>query len=454
VVQEQSATDQPRPTVTDEGQPEETVRPVRALYGMKDVLWPDSFRWEILVASFADRARLAGYGLLLTPVVEEAGLFRRAVGNESEVVGKEMYEFADRGHRLLALRPEGTAPVVRAFVEHHPQVPWKAWYVAPLFRYERPQAGRYRQHHQLGVEALGTDDPDLDVEVISIAVGLYESLGLRRIELSVNSMGCGKDRPVYVRALRDFLAQRKDELCDEHRERFELNPLRVLDCKTPSCMAVTADAPRMIDFLDEECREHFSRVCQGLDALGITYVLNSRLVRGLDYYTRTTFEFAGLALESAQNAVGGGGRYDGLAQAIGGPATPGIGFGIGIERLLLACDAEGCFDPSPPPPDVFVVDSTGGAAARDITNELQKAGISALRAYDSRSVKAQMRLADRSGARFAVIVGAKELEAGTAALRDLRHDAEKESGAEQESVARGELVRRLGMGRRPNEGRG
>jgi histidyl-tRNA synthetase len=459
VVQEQSETDQPLPAVTErdrsEEEPsEEAVRAVRALYGMKDVLWPESFRWEVLVASFSHQAGLAGYGLLLTPVVEEAGLFRRAVGDESEVVGKEMYEFADRGHRLLALRPEGTAPVVRAFVEHHPQVPWKVWYVAPLFRYERPQAGRYRQHHQLGVEALGTDDPDLDVEVISIAAGFYDSLGLRRVELSVNSMGCANDRPVYVRALRDFLAQRRDELCDEHRERFELNPLRVLDCKNPVCVAVTADAPRMIDFLDEECREHFSRVRQGLEALGIPYVLNSRLVRGLDYYTRTTFEFAALALESAQNAVGGGGRYDGLAQAIGGPPTPGIGFGIGIERLLLACDAEGCFDPPPTPPDVFVVDSTGGVAARDITGELRKAGISAVRAYDSRSMNAQMKLADRSGARFAVIVGARELEAGTVSLRDLRHDAEKGSGAEQETVARVELVSRLGGDRRPNEGRG
>jgi histidyl-tRNA synthetase len=427
------------------------TRSFRALYGMKDVLWPDSARWEALVASFAEQARLAGYGLLLTPVLEEAGLFRRAVGDDSEVVGKEMYEFTDRGHRLLALRPEGTAPVVRAFIEHHPQVPWKVWYVAPLFRYERPQAGRYRQHHQLGIEALGTDDPDLDVEVICLAAGFYSSLGLRRVELSLNSMGCAQDRPVYVRALREFLAGRKDMLCDEHHDRFELNPLRVLDCKNPACIAATEDAPKMIEFLDEGCKQHFSRVREGLDALGVPYVVNPRLVRGLDYYTRTTFEFAALALESAQNAVGGGGRYDGLAEAIGGKPTPGIGFGMGIERLLLACDSEGCFDHRPEPPYAFVVDSTGGAAARDITAELRRAGISAVRAYDDRSLKAQMKLADRSGARYAVIVGPNELEAGAVALRDLRYEAGIGGAGEQETVARGELRSRLHRDRRLDE---
>jgi histidyl-tRNA synthetase len=256
-------------------------------------------------------------------------------------------------------------------------------------------------------------------------------------------MGCGRDRPVYVRALREFLANRKEMLCDEHRERFELNPLRVLDCKNPACIAATEDAPKMIDFLDEACRQHFSRVLEGLDALGLPYSVNPRLVRGLDYYTRTTFEFAALALETAQNAVGGGGRYDGLAEAIGGPETPGIGFGIGVERLLLACDSEGCFDPPPRAPFAFVVDATGGAAARDISTELHRAGISAVRAYDNRSLKAQMRLADRSGARYAVIVGPKELESGTVTLRDLRYEAGRGDEVEQETLPRNELTPRL-----------
>jgi len=392
---------------------------LRAPVGMHDVLWPESERWETLVALFARHARLAGYGLLITPVLEDTGLFRRAVGDESEVVGKEMYELTDRGGRTLALRPEGTAPVVRAFVQHRPSLPWKVWYATPAFRYERPQAGRYRQHHQLGVEALGSDDPGLDVEVISLAAGFYAGLGLRRIDLSVNSMGCQADRARYTSALRDYLASHADELCDEHRKSFTLSPLRVLDCKRPQCRSVTEGAPKIVDYLDEECAGHLASVRGGLDALGIPYRLEPRLVRGLDYYTRTTFEFAASALESAQNAVGGGGRYDGLAEAIGGPSTPGIGFGIGIERLLLACDAEGCFDAAHSVPDVFVVDGTGGGAARDLSAELRAAGLAAVRGFDDRSLKAQLKLADRSGARYAVIVGARELEEGTVTLRSL-----------------------------------
>jgi histidyl-tRNA synthetase len=406
---------------------------VRAPVGTHDVLWPESERWEVLVRIFARLARLSGYGLLITPVLEEARLFRRGIGEESEVVGKEMYELTDRGGRTLALRPEGTAPVVRAFVQHQPFVPWKVWYFTPAFRYERPQAGRYRQHHQLGVEAMGSDDPDLDVEVISLAAGFYGELGLASVKLSVNSMGCRSDRPAYVSALRAYLAERRQALCDEHRERFELNPLRVLDCKRPECRAATENAPRMVDFLDEDCAAHLTRVREGLDALGIAHVLEARLVRGLDYYTRTTFEFAALALDSAQNAVGGGGRYDGLAEAIGGPPTPGIGFGIGVERLLLACDAERCFPASPRPPDVFVVDVTGGTEARDVSAQLRAAGLAALRAYDDRSLKAQLKLADRAGARYAVIVGPREVEEETVTVRLLRE-------GKQTTVRREELT--------------
>jgi histidyl-tRNA synthetase len=426
---------------------------VRAPIGTKDVLWPESARWEALVSAFARRARLAGYGLLVTPVIEDARLFRRGIGQESEVVGKEMYEFSDRGGRPLALRPEGTAPVVRAFVQHRPPVPWKVWYLTPAFRYEHPQAGRYRQHHQLGVEALGTDDPDLDVEVIALAAGFYDELGLRRVELSVNSMGCGADRRAYVAALRQFLAERNDLLCDDHKDRWELNPLRVLDCKRTECLRVTEGAPRIVDFLDGECAAHLARVREGLDTLGISHRLDTRLVRGLDYYTRTTFEFAAVALSTAQNAVGGGGRYDGLAESIGGPPTPGIGFGIGIERLLLACDAEGCFETTVVPPDVFVVDTTGGGAARDITAELRSAGLAASRAYDGRTMKSQMRSADRSGALFAAIVGPRELESGTVRLQALRPPEAELAGVDEglgeglgqayEEVPREQLVQRI-----------
>ena len=418
----------------------EPSEPPRAPTGTRDVLWPQSARWEALVARFARRAQMAGYGLALTPLIEEARLFRRGVGEASEVVTKEMYELTDRGGRHLALRPEGTAPVVRAFVQHHPPVPYKAWYVTPMFRYERPQAGRYRQHHQLGVEALGTDDPDLDVEVIALAARFYDELGLRSVALSVNSMGCAACRPAYLAALLAFLEEHAAQLCDEHRRRYADNPLRVLDCKRPECRAVTDKAPRMVDFLDEACAAHLARVRAGLDALEIEHSLDPRLVRGLDYYTRTTFEFADTALESAQNAVGGGGRYDGLAEAIGGGATPGIGFGIGIERLLLACDAEGVFDPVAPVPDVFVVDLTGGEVARDLTDQLRRAGLAAERAFDDRSLKSQLRQADRSGARVAVVVGPSEVDRGQVQVKDLR------GGAPERVLERGAVVAELASG--------
>jgi histidyl-tRNA synthetase len=423
---------------------------VRAPKGTHDVLWPESSRWEALVAAFAGRARRAGFGLALTPVFEDARLFRRGIGGQSDVVNKEMYEFTDRDDRPLALRPEGTAPIVRAFVQHHPAVPWKAWYVTPAFRYEQPQAGRYRQHHQLGVEVLGTEDPDLDVEVIALAAGFYADLGLRQIDLAVNSMGCAGDRPRYIAALSEFLGRHAGELCDEHRERYAVNPLRVLDCKRPQCRAVTEDAPRLVDFLDDECAVHLARVRSGLDALGVTHRLEPRLVRGLDYYTRTTFEFSATALETAQNAVGGGGRYDGLAEAIGGDPTPGIGFGIGIERLLMACDAEGCFAVAAPPADAFVIDLTGGEQARDLVDGLRRAGLSALRAYDGRSLKSQLKQADKSGARFAVIIGAEELSNGVVTLRPLRDGGDTKGDTlaggqktEQETVRRDEIVARL-----------
>jgi histidyl-tRNA synthetase len=281
----------------------------------------------------------------------------------------------------------------------------------------------------VGVEALGTDDPDLDVEVIALAAGFYDELGLRRVELLLNSMGCPGCRPAYLAALSAYLETHATELCDEHRDRWAANPLRVLDCKRPACRAATEGAPRMVDYLDEACAAHFARVRRGLNALAIAHRLEPRLVRGLDYYTRTTFEFAAEALDAAQNAVGGGGRYDGLAEAIGGSPTPGIGFGIGIERLLLACDAEKVFDAAPAPPDAFVVDLTGGEGARDLSEALRQAGLSAWRSFDDRSLRAQLRQADKSGARAALIVGPEELASDTVRVKDLRHERPEQSVA-------------------------
>jgi histidyl-tRNA synthetase len=402
----------------------------RAPVGTRDVLPPESARWERLVALFAGVVERAGYGLVLSPMFEDVGVFER-VGEGTDVVRKEMYDFEDKGGRRVALRPEGTASVVRAYVQHRPTPPFKAWYTAPNFRYERPQAGRFRQHHQLGVEALGTDDADLDVEVVALAWSVCGGVGLSRVALLLNSLGDDVCRPAYLDLLRSFL--RGATLCDEHAGSFEQSPLRVLDCKREVCRSATADAPRLVDHLCDPCAAHFARVREGLDALGIKYRLEPRLVRGLDYYTRTTFELAAEALESAQNAVGGGGRYDKLAEALGGPPTPGIGFGLGIERLLLAADAEGVFPVPATSVDVFVVDTTGGRAAVALTHELRAAGIAADRSFDGRSMKSQFKSAGRSGARLALVVGDQEAAGGTVTLRDLR-------GGEQETVDRADVV--------------
>jgi histidyl-tRNA synthetase len=392
----------------------------QAPVGTRDVLPPESARWEILIATFAERARRAGFGLVHTPVFEHAEVFHR-IGEGSDVVRKEMYDFEDKGGRRLALRPEGTAPVVRAFVQHSPPVPWKVWYLSTHLRYEKPQKGRYRQHHQLGVEVLGVDDPDVDVEVIALAHGFYRELGLSRFTLSINSLGDADCRPAYIDTLRDWLRERKDELSADAQERLELNPLRVLDSKRERDVEVTTGAPMMVDHLSDASREHFDRVRQGLDALGVDHVVNPRLVRGLDYYTRTAFEFASDALDAAQNAIGGGGRYDRLAEEMGGPPTPGIGFGIGIERLLIAADAEGVVPIPERRADVFVVDSMrdGSSEALVVLHELRDAGFVAVRASGGRSFKGQMKAANASGAAHTVVVGQQEHERGVVGVKDM-----------------------------------
>ena len=407
--------------------------PFRTPKGTHDALPPESARWEALVAAFARRAERAGYGLVVSPTFEEAGVFQR-LGESTDVVRKEMYEFEDKDARRMALRPEGTAPVVRAYAQHRPPLPFKAWYVAPSFRYERPQAGRYREHHQLGIEVLGTDDPDVDVEVIALAARLFaEDLGLSRVTLRLNSLGDAECRPAYREVLVAYLTAHRSELCDEHRDRIEVNPLRVLDCKRPACAQVIKDAPRMLDHLCDACRAHFQRVEAGLAALGVAYTIDTALVRGLDYYMRTTFELTAEALDAAQNGIGGGGRYDGLAEALGAPPTPGIGFGLGIERILLACDAEGVFPAPTARVDVFVIDTAGGATALELTHALRDAGIRADRAFDGRSMKAQFKQADRSGAELAVIAGPDELADGQVKVQSL-------TSAGEELVAIGDVV--------------
>lgn len=390
----------------------------RAPVGTRDVLPPESGRWVEIVAAFATRAARFGYGLVVTPAFEHLEVFQR-VGETTDVVRKEMYEMLDRGGRRIALRPEGTAPVVRAYVQHRPTPPWKVWYVAPNFRYERPQRGRYRQHYQLGAEALGVDDPAVDVEIIELVHGYFRDLGLEQVTLLLNSMGDERSRPAYREALQAYFRPFAADLGADFAQRVEENPMRILDSKRDDWQEVVERAPQMYDYLTDESREHFEQVERGLDALGIRYEIAPRLVRGFDYYTRTAFEFVSDALDAAQNAIGGGGRYDRLAEEMGGPPTPGIGFGIGIERMLIACDAEGAVPARAARVDAFVVDAVGGLEAAVLVAELREAGLASDRAFGGRSVKAQWKLADRSGARFGVMLAPRELARGHVAVKDL-----------------------------------
>lgn len=406
--------------------------------GTQDVLPTESARWESLLATYASVVGRAGYGLLQSPMFEDLGVFQRE-SEGADAVRKEMYDFADKGGRHVALRPEGTASAVRAFVQHQPPSPWKVWYATPAFRYERAQAGRYRQHHQVGLELVGSADPDADVEVISLGREFLTALGLRQVDLLLNTMGTPADRVAYVEVLRAWLSDRRGDLDSDDRDKVDSHPMRVLDSKRRTTQEVTAEAPAIADHLSQQSEAHFARVREGLDACGITYTLAARLVRGFDYYTHTTFEFVPYLVDNAQATILGGGRYDGLVEELGGPPTPGIGFGAGIERLLIACDAENVFPIPEGRVEVFVVDVTGGSAARDLTEELRAAGIACDRAFDQKAMRAQMKGADRSGASFAVIIGDQEEADGVATVRPLRHDF----GGDQQTVARADLIAHL-----------
>lgn len=404
--------------------------------GMRDVLAPESTRWRRFVQVFADTVEAAGYDQIIPPLLEDIGVFSR-VGEATDVVTKEMYDFVDKGERHVALRPEQTASVCRAFVQHRPTLPWKTWYTGPNFRYEKPQRGRYRQFDQVGIEVLGVTDPGLDVEVIALGWQFFARLGLRQVSLRVNSLGEPADRSRFTEALREYFTAHASALSVESQATLARNPLRVLDSKRVEDSIIIANAPRIDDFYSDAAAAHFEAVRDGLTSLGIPYVRDEKLVRGLDYYRFTTFEYAGGTLDSAQNALGGGGRYDGLVENLGGPPTPGIGFALGLDRTLLACDDEGVFDAPRRHLDVFVVDTTGGREATVITDLVRRAGLSADRAFDGRSMKSQMKSADRRGARVAVIIGPDESVSDTALIRDLR------GGSEQALVSRSDLVDRL-----------
>jgi histidyl-tRNA synthetase len=415
------------------------ARVFRAPKGTRDVLPPESAAWEELTARFGARMRRAGFGLVITPIFEDRALFARGVGEQTDVVSKEMYELEDKAGRRLALRPEMTAAVMRAYLEHRPPLVWKVWYWGPQFRYEAPQANRLRQFHQMGAEALGSSDPELDAELIQLAYESCRDAGLDSLDLRLNSLGDSKCRPAYRAALVEYLGRRALELCPEHKGRFAERPMRVLDCKTEACRKVAEEAPLPPDSLCEDCRVHFEAVQGALDDLGVPYRLDPKLVRGLDYYTKTAFELTAPELGSAQDAVGGGGRYDGLAEALGGPPVPAVGFSLGVERLLAAVGWK--LAGQSQEKSVFVADLTGGRQASRIAAELRKAGVVAHRSYDDRSLKSQLRSADRVAASLAVIIGPSELQRGVATLRHLADGTQEEIALDQLSERVLEVLR-------------
>ncbi|AYE95442.1 histidine--tRNA ligase [Mycobacterium paragordonae] len=389
--------------------------------GVPDYIPPDSAEFVAVRDGLLSAARRAGYGHIELPIFEDTALFARGVGESTDVVSKEMYTFSDRGDRSVTLRPEGTAGVVRAVIEHsldRGALPVKLCYAGPFFRYERPQAGRYRQLQQVGVEAIGVDDPALDAEVIAVADAGFRSLGLDGFRLEITSLGDESCRPQYRELLQDFLFGL--DLDEQTRQRAALNPLRVLDDKRPEVKAMTADAPVLLDHLSDAAKQHFDTVLAHLDALGVRYVINPRMVRGLDYYTKTTFEFVHDGL-GAQSGIGGGGRYDGLMKELGGQDLSGIGFGLGVDRTLLALRAEGKSVGTAARCEVFGVPLSEAAKLRlaVLGAELRGAGVRFDLAYGDRGLKGAMRAADRSGARVALVAGDRDLDAGTIGVKDL-----------------------------------
>ncbi|TQC44771.1 histidine--tRNA ligase [Rhodococcus sp. WS4] len=407
--------------------------------GVPDYVPPQSAEFVAVRDGLTRAARLAGYGHIELPIFEDTGLFARGVGESTDVVSKEMYTFADRGDRSVTLRPEGTAGVMRAVIEHgldRGQLPVKLSYAGPFFRYERPQAGRYRQLQQVGVEAIGVDDPALDAEVIAVADAGFRGLGLEGFRLEITSLGDDTCRPQYRERLQDFLFALP--LDEETRRRAEINPLRVLDDKRKEVREMTADAPLMLDHLSDTAKAHFDEVLAHLDALGVPYVVNPRMVRGLDYYTKTTFEFVHDGL-GAQSGIGGGGRYDGLMAQLGGQPLSGIGFGLGVDRTVLALAAEGKTAGSTARCEVFGVPLGDEAKAKlvVIAQQLRAQGIRVDLAYGNRGVKGAMKAADRSGAALALVLGDRDIAEGTVGIKNL-------ATGDQESVSSADVVTRVG----------
>lgn len=396
----------------------------KAPRGTQDILPQDTAAWQRLERTMLETAAAYGFHEIRTPVFEHTELFSRAVGDTTDVVQKEMYTFDDRGGRSITLRPEGTAGAARAVLEHGllaGALPVKVAYLITCYRYEKPQAGRLREFHQFGLECYGPASPMADAELIGAADGVLRAIGVQGTQLRLNSLGCPACRAAYREALTAYLAARRDRLCPNCVRRMEANPLRALDCKEPGCAEACADAPVITDYLCDDCAAHFAAVRAALDEAGVAYRLTPRMVRGLDYYTRTVFEFAAAAPEG-ELVVCGGGRYDNLCAELGGPSTPALGFAMGLERLLLILRAQGVEPAAAPPCDLFFIPLGDDEARRcfRLAQGLREAGIRAEQDLMGRPLKAQLRYADKRGARFTLVVGDAEMAAGTAALRDMR----------------------------------
>lgn len=391
--------------------------------GTKDVLPSDSYKWQYVESMARKAAHLYGFREIRTPAFEHTELFTRSIGDDTDVVKKEMYTFLDKGNRSITLKPEGTAPVARSFVENALDalsLPLKMYYITPVFRYENPQAGRLREHHQFGVELYGGDNAALDYEVISLAHTFLSSVGVTGLVLNLNSIGCEKCRGKYNEALKAYLAGKLDEMCPTCRERFEHNPLRILDCKVEGCKKIVEGAPRILDYICDDCKAHMTELESLLKRGGIEYVINQNIVRGLDYYTKTVFEFVTTALGS-QGTVCGGGRYNHLVESVGGKPTPCVGFGLGLERLLMLLDSIGVDIENDDRPDIFVISQNQVLTdkCRDVVMMLRKNGIAADTDNTGRSLKAQFRYADKLAAKYVVVIGDTEASTGVVTVKKL-----------------------------------
>jgi histidyl-tRNA synthetase len=412
---------------------------IKAPKGTKDVVPAQIYKWHYVEGVLRETAREFGFHEIRFPVFEHTELFNRGIGDTTDVVQKEMYTFEDKGGRSITLRPEGTASTVRAYLENSlyaGTLPFKAYYIVPNFRYEKPQAGRLREHHQFGVECFGAAAPSADAEVISLADTFLKRLGIRNVTVHLNSIGCPDCRPKYHQALKEYFADRKDKLCDTCLDRLDRNPMRILDCKCPECQEVAKGAPVAIDYLCDDCREHFEKVKNYLTDMEIPFEIDTGIVRGLDYYSKTVFEFVSNDI-GAQGTICGGGRYDGLVEQLGGPKTPGLGFGCGLERLLLVMESVGAEIPQEAKPDLYLANLGENAdkLVQKLTHQLRLLGLQVERDIVGRGLKPQMKYADKIGAKYSAVIGDGEIESGKIRLKNMETGEQSEIALDAQAIA-------------------